>query len=160
VSQRESPEAGRTRPGRLEEETTLSILRTAEALMQEIGEVLRSWELSTAQYNVLRILRGAGPAGATCKDIGERLITRDPDVTRLLDRLARRELITRDRSRHDRRFVTVRLAPAGVALVSELDAPIAQLHARLMKELEPRHLRVLVALLGRVRGGAGPVARA
>jgi DNA-binding MarR family transcriptional regulator len=147
-------ELKQTKPARLlEEETTLNILRTAEVVTQQVSDVLRPYDLSPTQYNVLRILRGAGSAGVTCKDISERMITRDPDVTRLLDRLARRGLIRRDRADTDRRYVTVRMTAAGLALVNDLDRHVDQLHRRIMKRLQPDRLRTLVDLLEQVRGG-------
>jgi DNA-binding MarR family transcriptional regulator len=147
-------ELKQTKPARLlEEETSLNILRTAEVVTQQTSDLLRPYDLSPTQYNVLRILRGAGSAGVTCKDISERMITRDPDVTRLLDRLARRGLIRRDRADTDRRYVTVRMTAAGLALVNDLDRHVDQLHRRIMKRLQPDRLRTLVDLLEQVRGG-------
>src|SRR4030095_13474299 len=95
----------------VEEEAFLNVQRTADVLMQQLVSVLKSYGLSPTQYNVLRILRGAGAAGMTCKDVGSRMITPDPDITRLLDRLERRNLLTRNRAREDRRFVTIQITP-------------------------------------------------
>ena len=81
----------------LEEEAVLNVLRTADVLLQRLTTVLKPFKLSHSQYNVLRILRGAGPEGLACREIGERMITRDPDITRLLDRLEARGLLTRTR---------------------------------------------------------------
>jgi DNA-binding MarR family transcriptional regulator len=104
-------ELQQTKPFRhIEEELFLNIQRTADILLQEILDVLRPCGLSATQYNVLRILRGAGEAGVTCKEIGARLVTRDPDITRLLDRLEKRNLLTRARTREDRRFVSIRIS--------------------------------------------------
>jgi DNA-binding MarR family transcriptional regulator len=108
----------------LEEEAVLNIARTAEVLGRSIAEFLRDYRLSPAQYNVLRILRGAGGAGATCSQIGERMINLDPDITRLSDRLESRGLIVRERSQQDRRVVIARIAPEGLSVLSGIDEPL------------------------------------
>jgi DNA-binding MarR family transcriptional regulator len=137
----------------LEEEAALNVMRTADALMAAVGEVLKPHLLSATQYNVLRILRGAGEDGASCKDIGSRMVARDPDITRLMDRLEQRGLLTRDRAREDRRVVTHRLTKAGVELVNELDRPIEASHKRTMGHMKAEKLRDLVGLLEEVRAG-------
>jgi DNA-binding MarR family transcriptional regulator len=90
----------------LEQEAVLNVLRTADVLLQRITAVLKPFKLSPSQYNVLRILRGAGPEGLACREIGERMITSDPEITRLLDRLEARGLLTRTRDQKDRRVIT------------------------------------------------------
>jgi DNA-binding MarR family transcriptional regulator len=135
----------------LEEEAALNIIRTAEVLGQANAAFLRDYDLSPTQYNVLRILRGAEPAGATCSQIGERMINHDPDITRLLDRLESRGFITRDRSKQDRRIVISRITPVGLELVSRMDRPVrAFLKARLGR-LGPHGLTVLIEQLEQVR---------
>ena len=99
----------------------VSLMRTTDILTRPMDEVLRPAELSGTAYNVLRILRGAGADGLPCREIGARLVTREPDVTRLLDRLERRGLLTRARDSADRRVVTIRITEAGVRLVDDLD---------------------------------------
>jgi DNA-binding MarR family transcriptional regulator len=147
-------EIHQTRPIRLlEEETTLNIARTADLLIQKLVDLLKPHSLSPTQYNVLRILRGAGAEGASCKDIGSRMVTRDPDITRLMDRLELRGLLTRGRARQDRRVVTHTLTPAGLALVNALDDPIEQKHRELMRHMGKGKLRELVALLEELREG-------
>ena len=136
-----------------EEEATLNIVRTADVLMLALGDVLKPHLLSATQYNVLRILRGAGEQGASCKDIGSRLLTRDPDITRLMDRLEERGLVTRDRAGQDRRVVRHRLSGAGLELVNELDGPIEALHRKTMGHMKAGKLRELVRLLEEVRAG-------
>jgi DNA-binding MarR family transcriptional regulator len=89
----------------LETEVFLNLARTADQTMRTIAEALKPAELSPTQYNVLRILQGAGKNGLACSEIGERLVTRDPDITRLLDRIEQRELVQRERSSSDRRVV-------------------------------------------------------
>jgi DNA-binding MarR family transcriptional regulator len=137
----------------LEEETTLNIVRTADVLMLALADVLKPLLLSATQYNVLRILRGAGSGGASCKDIGGRLVARDPDITRLMDRLEQRGLVSRDRAKEDRRVVTHRLTRAGLELVNELDRPIEVLHRKIMGHMKAAQLRELVGLLEEVRAG-------
>jgi DNA-binding MarR family transcriptional regulator len=135
----------------LEEEASLNIVRTADVLMQVLMDVLKPVALSPTQYNVLRILRGAGEAGVSCKDVAARLVTRDPDITRMMDRLEKRGLLTRDRDKADRRVVTHKLTPAGLELVNELDRPIEALHRKAMRHVKPERLRELIGLLEEVR---------
>jgi DNA-binding MarR family transcriptional regulator len=137
----------------LEEEATLNIVRTADALMQQLMDVLKPHLLSATQYNVLRILRGAGKPGASCKDIGSRLVARDPDITRLMDRLEQRGLVIRDRAKEDRRVVTHRLTAAGLDLVNVLDGPIETMHQKNLGHMRAGKLRELVELLEEARAG-------
>jgi DNA-binding MarR family transcriptional regulator len=133
--------------GSLEEEAILNIHRAASVLDQAVGEALKPYGLSPTQYNVLRILRGAGSVGLACQEIAERLVTRDPDITRLLDRLEGRKLIERARSREDRRVVVVRLAEAGARLLASMDSSIESLPKRVLGHLGARRLRLLIDLL-------------
>lgn len=130
-----------------EEEVYLSILRTAEALTWGLAETLKGADLTLAQYNVLRILRGAGDEGATCGQISERMVTKDSDITRLLERLDTRGLITRSRDGQDRRFITVRITAAGLHLLAGLDGPIAECHRRQIGHLGKDRLASLGKLL-------------
>ncbi|MBI2001162.1 MAG: MarR family transcriptional regulator [candidate division NC10 bacterium] len=136
---------------RIEHEAFVNLQRTADALMQGVAATLKPAGLSPTQYNVLRILRGAGPDGLACREIGERMITKDPDVTRLLDRLEERGLVTRTRDRADRRVITTRITKKGVALLNELDEPVAQLHAEQLRHLGDQRLRSLITLLETAR---------
>lgn len=131
------------------------ILRTADALNRQIEQVLRPAGLSGPQYNVLRILRGAGPAGLPCGEIAERMIARDPDITRLLDRLAKRGLIQRARDQRDRRVVTTRITRAGLRILRELDRPVAEAHRRQLAHLGRQRLVALIRLLETARAGPG-----
>jgi DNA-binding MarR family transcriptional regulator len=133
----------------LEHQVYLALQTLASDLSQQPTTLLKAAGLSTAQFNVLRILRGAGE-GLTCGEIGERLIARDPDVTRLLDRLSLAGLVVRTRERSDRRVVTSRISEAGMALLAALDAPLARLHAEQFAHLPPERLEQLLALLGEV----------
>ena len=135
----------------IEEESLLNIVRTADVLLQSLTMVMKPYQLSPTQYNVLRILRGAGDAGVSCKDIGARLVARDPDITRLMDRLEQRRLIVRDRSKEDRRIVTHRLTQAGSDLVNELQRPLEALNKQLTGGIKPGGLRQLVDVLEQIR---------
>ncbi len=135
----------------LEAEAFLNVLRTSAALTGEFAEMLKPYELTQPQYNVLRILRGAGPDGLPSGDVGERMVSRDPDVTRLLDRMEARALVARERAREDRRVVTVRITPEGRRLVDALDEPVQALHARQLGHLSRDELVSLNALLERAR---------
>jgi DNA-binding MarR family transcriptional regulator len=138
----------------LEQEAVLNVLRTADVLLQRITAVLKPFKLSHSQYNVLRILRGAGPEGLACRAIGERMITRDPDITRLLDRLEVRGLLTRTRDQKDRRVITARITAEGRRLLEELDQPMAEVDRQPLHHLGEQRLQTLIQLLelARVRG--------
>jgi DNA-binding MarR family transcriptional regulator len=134
-----------------EEEVYISIIRTAEALTWGVSETLKGADLTPAQYNVLRILRGAADEGATCGQISERMVTKDSDITRLLERLEARGLITRARDGQDKRFITVRITPEGLGLLASLDEPIAQCHKRQIGHLGKERLASLGKLLDAAR---------
>ncbi len=129
-----------------EEAAYLDLVRTAEMLSRPIARLLKTEDLSPAQYNVLRILRGS-PEGLTCREIGNRMITRDPDITRLLDRMERRRLISRSRNDEDRRVVLTRITAGGLHLLARLDQPIRDMHRRLLGPLGPERLQALAQLL-------------
>jgi len=135
-----------------EEGTYLELCRTADILSRGVSEVLKVEELSPNQYNVLRILRGA-PEGLPCGEIGTRMITRDPDITRLLDRLEKRGLIVRSREAQDRRRVMARIERAGLHLLARLDEPVREAHRRQLGHLGRDRLRNLNELLEMVREG-------
>jgi DNA-binding MarR family transcriptional regulator len=139
----------------LEEEAFLALHRTADALGRGMADLLKPSGLSATQYNVLRILRGAKDAGLACREIGERMITRDPDITRLLDRLEARGLIERARGRRDRRVITTRITASGQKLLKSLDAVVAEYPRRHMKKLGAARLRTLTRILDSLRDGAG-----
>jgi len=135
------------------QEAYLRLQRTADALLRGVEETLKPAALSHTQYNALRILRGAGLKGLACREVADRMLTRDPDITRLLDRLEARGLVTRSRERLDRRVITVRITEKGLKLLEKLDQPILELHWRQLRHLGARRLRSLMSLLDLVRGG-------
>ena len=136
----------------LEQEVVLNVMRTASLLRESTAEVLKGHELTASQYNVLRILRGADAEGLPCSEVGDRLVSRDPDVTRLLDRLEKRGLVERGRSPGDRRIVTARITQKGIDLANELDGPVAGVHDSQLGHMKKKALKKLVALLEQARG--------
>jgi DNA-binding MarR family transcriptional regulator len=136
--------------GSPEEAAFLDLLRTCDMLSRSAVQVLKAEDLSPTQYNVLRILRGT-PQGLACGEIADRMITRDPDITRLLDRLERRDLITRWRDAQDRRVVLARITSQGLKLLFRLDEPVQDLHRRLLGHLGRQRLRQLAELLEEAR---------
>lgn len=140
------------KPLSLEVEAFLNLQRTADALNRDVVETLKEFDLSPTQYNALRILRGAGGNGLACSEVGERMINKDSDITRLLDRLEQRLLVTRARDLNDRRVVTANITAKGIQILSRLDEPIVALHKRQMSKLGERNLRLLNELLEAVRG--------
>ncbi len=135
----------------LEQDAFLSLQRTADALARGAEEVIKPFGLSGTQYNILRILRGAGAEGLCCHEAAERMLTHDPDVTRLLDRLERRGLIVRARASSDRRVITARITPEGLRILANLDRPIEECHRRQFGHLGPRRLAQLIELLNSAR---------
>lgn len=147
-----SPKNKTTRsPAPLEERLFVALLQAADALGQEAEQLIRSANLTGTQYNVLRILRGAEPEGLPCRGIGERMITHDPDITRLLDRLEERGLVTRERQKDDRRVVKTRITPQGLELLKPLDQPMRELHKRQFRHMAGTRLKVLYDLLEQAR---------
>ena len=131
----------------LQEEVFINILLTADTLLRRLSELLKRSGLTPAQYNVLRILRGAGECGHACREIGDRMITKDPDITRLLDRLEDRRLVSRARDERDRRVITVRVTRQGLDLLSELDSEVDRFDLKLFEHMSERQLTKLCELL-------------
>ena len=129
-----------------EEAAFLDLLRTTDMLSRGLIAVLKTEDLSATQYNVLRILRGA-PEGLPCGEVANRMITKDPDITRLLDRLEKRGLISRTREAKDRRTVTARITPAGLKVLGSLDEPVQTAHRKQLGHLGRNRLRALTELL-------------
>jgi len=138
------------RIGSREENAFLDLVRTTELLSRGPERVLKGEDLSSTQYNVLRILRGA-PDGLSCGEIGNRMITRDPDITRLLDRLEKRGLTSRCRETRDRRTVLVRITPAGLTLLGRLDEPVQEAHRAQLGHLGEKRLKQLSEMLAGCR---------
>jgi MarR family transcriptional regulator, organic hydroperoxide resistance regulator len=136
----------------LEEETLLALMRTVDVLSRPVEALFKSHGLSPTQYNALRILRGAGKAGLPCSEIAHRMVTRDPDITRLLDRLERMHLAKRARDAGDRRVVVARITAAGLELLDKLDGPVAELNRKLLGGMGEERLRTLLVLLQQARG--------
>src|SRR5467141_3706760 len=135
----------------LENRIFVALLQTADTLGQEAEQLLKAAGIPNAQYNVLRILRGAEPEGLACRAIGDRMISHDPDITRLLDRMEKRGLITRERQTDDRRVVKTRITPQGLSLLKTLDQPIHDLHKRQFRHITTARLKILFDLLEEVR---------
>ncbi len=124
----------------------VEMLRTADILSRGLVDILKQENLSDTQYNVLRILRGA-PEGLCCGEIASRMITRDPDVTRLVDRLEKRKLISRSRDSRDRRVILVKIRPEGLRVLADLDEPIQEAHRRQLGHMGADRLQALSDLL-------------
>jgi DNA-binding MarR family transcriptional regulator len=128
----------------LEDQTFIALQRAADSLGQQAEQLVKANGLTGAQYNVLRILRGAEPEGLGCSNIGDRMISHDPDMTRLLDRMEKRGLITRKRQSDDRRVVKTRITPEGLSVLRKLDQPIRELHKRQFHDLSAAQLKSLI----------------
>jgi DNA-binding MarR family transcriptional regulator len=134
-----------------EEELFLSLIHTADMLGRKVSGILKEQNLSTAQYNVLRILRGAGQDGLPCGEISLRMVTRDPDITRLLDRLEHRKLVERARSSGDRRVVSTCITSGGMELLQSLDQVVVNIHKEQFKFLSSPEVQELLKQLTRIR---------
>lgn len=135
----------------LEEEAFLSLQRTASLLLAALGRELKPFDLTPPLYNTLRILRGAGSEALTCGEIGERLVSPGPDVTRLLDRLESRGLVRRLRDEQDRRVVRARITASGLGLLEQLDGPVEAVLRALLGHLGEDRLRTFSELLTAAR---------
>ncbi len=130
-----------------EEEALLNLMRTADCLQREFQRVSREWGVTSTQYNVLRILRGSHPQGLTCSAIGERMITAEPDITRLLARLKALKLIRQQRDRQDRRVVWTQISDAGLDLLRQMDPTIQRTPKKLLEHLTEDEVAELTRLL-------------
>jgi DNA-binding MarR family transcriptional regulator len=144
------PSASPAPPG---ERLFLALLKAADALGQQAEQLIKSSGLTGTQYNVLRILRGAQPAGLACRAIGDRMISHDPDMTRLLDRMEKRGLIRRERQKDDRRVVKTHITSQGLELLKPLDQPMRELHKRQFRHMPAKRVKNLVELLEQFCGG-------
>lgn len=134
-------------------EALLSILRTAAVLDHHLGEALKPHGITPTQYNVLRILRGAGAGGLCGREVAERMVSRVPDVPRLLDRLEATQLLSRERDPEDRRHVTARITPKGLDLLAAVGPAIEALERSRLGRLSERTLTGLIDGLAVVRDG-------
>jgi len=131
----------------LEARVFVALLTAADRLSQHAENLIKEYGLTGTQYNVLRILRGAEPSGLACKGISDRMISHDPDMTRLLDRMDKRGLITRERQTDDRRVVKTRITAQGLEILKKLDHPIQQLHERQFQDMSAARLKALAGAL-------------
>jgi DNA-binding MarR family transcriptional regulator len=136
-----------------EEEALLNVMRTADCLDRAFQKVSRAWGVTATQYNVLRILRGAQPHGLTCSAIGDRMITAEPDITRLLGRLKGLKLIRQQRDRHDRRVVWTQISPTGLDLLHQMDPTIQQMPKELLGHISQRDVAEMIRLMELTRKG-------
>jgi DNA-binding MarR family transcriptional regulator len=134
-----------------QEEVNLNIQRTYGVLMGPVHKLLKQHQLSPPLYNILRILRGVGSDGLSCSHIGDRMVTREPDVTRLIDRLEQAGWVKRDRCSKDRRVVTITLTPPGKKLVNKLDEPMLDLHRDSLGHLTKKEMTEFNRLLVKSR---------
>jgi DNA-binding MarR family transcriptional regulator len=134
-----------------EQQATLGLLRTADAVKRSLAQVIAPHGITPQQYNVLRILRGAGPDGLPTLTIGERMIEQTPGVTRLVDRLERKGLVGRTPCPKDRRRVFCRITTKGLDLLKELDSPVKRWDSQAVSVLPPSEMDLLVDMLDRVR---------
>jgi DNA-binding MarR family transcriptional regulator len=131
----------------LEAEAFLNLGRTWEYLQSRVADFLKPHQLTPTQYNMLRILRGAGADGLSCSEACDRMITMESDITRLLDRLEARNLIRRERSKEDRRVVVTTITEQGLTVLKEIDDPLKKLLRRDIGHLGQRRLVDLIGTL-------------
>ena len=137
----------------LEQEAQLSVIRTGAVLLDEVERFLKPYGITATQYNVLRILRGSEPAGLCRNELRDRMLTRMPDMTRLLDRLEEAGLVVRAREDEDRRMVRSRISSAGLKLLAELDSVVQVEEKRRLAHMTTEQLRTLIDLLALARQG-------
>jgi DNA-binding MarR family transcriptional regulator len=143
-----SPVKASKQPTPIEDQIFVVVMKAADFLGQQAEQLLKSHGLTGAQYNVLRILRGAGPDGLPCWSVGERMISHDPDMTRLLDRMEKRGMITRERQKDDRRVVKTRITAQGLDMLKKLDQPVREMHKQQFQHMSAAKLKQLAELLG------------
>ena len=135
----------------LEEEALLSIVRTSAVVMDDFEHRLNPYGITATQYNVLRILRGSEPEGLCRNELRDRMLTRMPDVTRLLDRMEEAGLVERARGDEDRRMVSTRITKEALRLLAKLDTVVADEHKRRFLGVSAKQLQSLIDVLGTVR---------
>ncbi|MEK6687805.1 MAG: MarR family transcriptional regulator [Gemmatimonadota bacterium] len=137
--------------GSLIEEAGLALWRTADVVRDRMAAVVEPAGVTVQQYNVLRILRGAGPDGLHTLAVAERMIERAPGITRMIDRLEAKGLVSRSRLDNDRRCVVCRISNRGLELLTELDQPVAAAHASVLGALDPADAGQLIEFLDAIR---------
>ena len=134
-----------------EQEAILALQRTTDLLRRHFTQVIGPHGISPQQYNVLRILRGAGAAGTPTLDIADRMNEKTPGITRLLDRLEGKHLVRRRRCPEDRRQVLCWITESGLKLLAELDKPVSDPGPRYLQSLSSDEVRQLIDMLERIR---------
>jgi DNA-binding MarR family transcriptional regulator len=132
-------------------EALLSVLRTAAVLEHRLTEVLKPYGITHTQYNVLRILRGAGSTGLCGREVAERLVSKVPDISRLLDRMEEMQLIDRERDPADRRHVTARISPEGLRVLTRATPQLEAIEQTRFAGLEPERVKLLIEVLAQIR---------
>lgn len=145
--------AGRQRNVTPEQQLYLTLQGVALRLKEETEQFLKGHGLTATQFNVLRILRGAGEQALTCGEIAGRLLNKDPDVTRLLERMEKQQLIVRRRAEHDRRVLLTSLTPHGREVLDRLDTPMLELHRQQFQHFPPQRQALLLELLSEAAPG-------
>jgi DNA-binding MarR family transcriptional regulator len=140
----------------VEQDVFLGILKVADVFTRALSELLEPFRLTLSQYNVLKMLRASDPPGLTCGEVSQKLSTRDPDITRLLDRLELLGLVARRRERPDRRVVRTQITERGTDVLHALDKLVGELQARHLGHLGATRLSTLSALL-KAAGAVGQV---
>ncbi len=140
----------------LQDEAFLNLVRTSAQMQHALHLRLKPYGITETQYNSLRILRGAGSSGLTCAEIGERLVSQDPDITRLVERLQRQRLVHRERGEKDRRVVLTKITAAGLDRLKEMDPVVNSTVLALLSHLSSSELKTMIRLLERARLFAEP----
>jgi DNA-binding MarR family transcriptional regulator len=154
MASRLQAELKQTKPfPRRSSEALLSVLRTAALLEHQLNDVLRPYGITELQYNVLRILRGAGPGGWCGREISERLVSKMPDVSRLLDRMEGMQLIRRERDPSDRRHVSAHITPKGLRVMEQATTTLEQFEREHFGHLDGELLQQVIDGLAEVRAG-------
>src|SRR5688572_33316590 len=135
----------------LEQEAQLNVVRTASLLVDAFEQMLKPYGITATQFNVLRILRGSEPCGLCRNELRDRMLTRMPDMTRLLDRMEDAGLVARAREEEDRRMVRSRITDTGLKLLSELDGVVLAEHKRRFQHVDAAQLRTLIEILTTIR---------
>jgi DNA-binding MarR family transcriptional regulator len=140
-----------------DQEAVIGLIRTADQISRAIGAVIEAYGITSQQFNVLRILRGASPESLPTLEIAERMVEQTPGITRLLDRLEAKHLVMRARCKMDRRQVLCQITPAGLELLAKLDEPVRLAEKDIMRPLGRAAQRQLITLLDRLRAAQSSI---